>query len=275
MTTFDELARRPDDAIDVALGAALVAKDVYEALDPAAVIAQLDVLAAPLAPLDLPRIALLRQAETISERFCDLGFHGNADDYYDPKNSLLCDVLERRIGIPITLSIVWCELARRAGVRARGVGFPGHFLVRVDDPSSPEAPPVIVDAFAGGRILDDAGAEALLRRALGGGAEMHPTLFAPASARAILVRLLGNLKAIWASRGDHLRAFVAVDRMVTLAPDSPRILRERAGVALRLGIVEVARADLARVLELEPEAPDVPAIAKRLAELRGAPRVVN
>lgn len=276
MTSFEDLAKKPDDAIDVALGAAIVAKDVYESLEPEKVVEQLDVLAAPLARLDLDGITAIRQAETVTERFRDLGFRGNSEDYYDPKNSLLPDVLERRLGIPITLSIVWCELARRSGVRARGVGFPGHFLVRVDDPHGPpDARPVIVDPFAGGRLLDDADAEALLRRALGDGAAMHGALFAPATPRAILVRLLTNLKAIWASRGDHVRAFVTIDRIVTLVPDSARMLRERAGIALKLGIVDLARADLSRVLQLEPEAPDIPAIERRLAELSGSTRIIN
>jgi regulator of sirC expression with transglutaminase-like and TPR domain len=276
VTTFEELARSPDDAIDVGLGAALVAKDYCESLDPLAVMGQLDTLAAPLLPLELARVTPQRQAETITERFRDLGFTGNVDDYYDPKNSLLPDVLERRVGIPITLSIVWCELARRAGVHAHGIGFPGHFLVRVDDPNvAPAARPLIVDPFAGGRVLDDAGAEALLRRALGDGADLHPMLFSAASPRAVLVRLLTNLKTIWAGRGDHMRAFVAIDRIVTLVPDSARMLRERAGVALKLGIVELARSDLKRVLELEPEAPDIPAIVRRVAELADGPRIVN
>jgi regulator of sirC expression with transglutaminase-like and TPR domain len=275
-TTFEDLAKRPDDAIDVALGAAIVAKDVYESLVPESIVEQLDVLAAPLTRLNLDGITPLKQAETITERFRDLGFRGNTEDYYDPKNSLLPDVLDRRIGIPITLSIVWCELARRSGVRARGVGFPGHFLVRVDDPHGPrDARPVIVDPFAGGRVLDDAGAEALLRRALGDGAAMHAALFAPSSSRAILVRLLTNLKAIWANRGEHARAFVTIDRIVTLVPDSARMLRERAGIALKLGIVELARADLSRVLELEPEAPDIPTIERRLRELAGSARIIN
>jgi regulator of sirC expression with transglutaminase-like and TPR domain len=276
VTTFEELAKRPDEAIDIALGAAIVAKDVYESLVPESIVEQLDVLAAPLARLDLDGGTPLRQAETVTERFRDLDFRGNVEDYYDPKNSLLPDVLDRRLGIPITLSIVWCELARRCGVRASGVGFPGHFLVRVDHPATArDARPIIVDPFAGGRVLDDNDAEALLRRALGEGAAMHASLFAPANARAILVRLLTNLKAIWANRGDHARAFVTIDRIVTLVPDSPRMLRERAGIALKLGIVELARADLSRVVELEPEAPDIPAIERRLAELAGSARIIN
>lgn len=275
MTTFEELARSPDDAIDVALGAALVAKDVHESLDPKDVLAALDDLAAPLAYLGLERAPAPDQAEAVTARFRELGFHGNVEDYYDPKNSLLPDVLERRTGIPITLSIVWCELARRAGVHAAGVGFPGHFLARVDGADAHGAPPVIVDAFAGGRIVDEAGQGELLRRALGDGATMTPALLAPASPRAVLVRLLTNLKATWANRGEHMRAFVAIDRIVTLVPSSARMLRERAGVALKLGIVELARLDLARVIELEPHAPDVPQIRARLAELGKAVRIVN
>ena len=88
-------------------------------------------------------------------------------------------------------------------------------------------------------------------------------------------RSLTNLKAIWASRGEHARAFVTIDRIVTLVPDSARMLRERAGIALKLGIVELARADLSRVLELEPEAPDIPTIERRLAELAGSARIIN
>lgn len=268
VTTFETLAAKPDDAIDVALGAALVARDVDPSADPARVREMLDVLAAPLSSLDLGRLTPRKQAEEITARFRDLCFAGNADDYYDPRNSLLHDVLERRLGIPITLSIVWCELARRAGVTAHGVGFPGHFLVRVGGGDGSVAPPIVVDPFAGGDVVDDRALEGLLRRALGAGAELHPTLLAPATPRAILVRLLTNLKSIWAHRGEHARAFVAADRIVCLVPNSARALRERAGVALRLGIDELAKADLTRVMELEPSAPDIPSIAARLAELK-------
>jgi regulator of sirC expression with transglutaminase-like and TPR domain len=288
--SFDTLARAPDDAIDVALGAALIAKDVYQDLDVRALVQRLDELAGPLGRGALAGLPLTTQATAVSERFRELGFRGNVEDYYDAKNSLLPDVLDRRTGIPITLTLVWCEIARRAGVRARGVGFPGHFLARVDsvdvdvpapcDGASAGKPvvrqlgeaPVIIDAFHDGRIVSEDDARELLRRTLGTGAEVHPGLFAPATARATLVRMLTNLKAVWAGRGDHTKAFVAIDRMVTLVPDSARMLRERAGVALRLGIHELARADFSRVLELEPKAPDAPMIQKRLIELQAVRR---
>lgn len=268
LPTFEDLARKKDDEIDLALGAALIAKDVDDTLDVRALLAKIDALGAPLENAGLRDRPPWEQAEAVSERFRELGFRGNAEDYYDPKNSLLDQVLERKLGIPISLSVVWCEIARRAGVHARGVAFPGHFLVRVDDRRAVAAgSPAIIDAFAGGRLVDDARAQELLRAALGEGAEVHPSLFAAATSRGILVRMLSNLKAIWASRGDHARAFVAIDRIVTLVPDSARMLRERAGVALRLGANELARADLALVISLEPQAPDVAALKARLTQL--------
>ncbi|MDF2695951.1 MAG: hypothetical protein K0S65_4334, partial [Labilithrix sp.] len=129
---FDTFARAPDDAIDLALGAALIAKDVYQDLDVPALVQRLDDLAGPLASGALVGLPPTAQAAAVSDRFRELGFRGNVDDYYDAKNSLLPDVLDRRTGIPITLTLVWCAIAQRAGVRARGVGFPGHFLARVD-----------------------------------------------------------------------------------------------------------------------------------------------
>jgi regulator of sirC expression with transglutaminase-like and TPR domain len=263
LPSFDELARMPDDELDVALGAALVARDTYDDLDVHALLEEL----AGLGEESDPSAPLRDRVLAVSTRFESLGFQGNADDYYDPKNSLLPDVLSRKLGIPITLSIVWCAMARTAGLVARGIAFPGHFLVRVDATVAASDTPIVVDPFAAGRILDAAAATALLRRALGEGAELHASLFTPATARATLVRLLTNLEATWAKRGEHARAFVAVDRIVTLVPDSTRMLRERAALALRIGATEVARADLTRVIELEPQAPDIPHIEARLAKL--------
>jgi regulator of sirC expression with transglutaminase-like and TPR domain len=269
LATFDELARMPDDELDVELGAALVARDIYDGLDVRALLEELDALGAPLADQSAEAGTDLERVVAVSARFAALGFRGNTDDYYDPRNSLLPDVLARKTGIPITLSIVWCAIARRAGLVARGIAFPGHFLVRVDS-SDPRSAPIVVDPFEGGRVVDDEAATFLLRRALGDGAEIHPSLFTPASSRATLVRLLTNLLATWAKRGEHARAFLAVDRIITLVPDSGRMLRERAALALRIGASEIARADLARVIELEPQAPDVPHLEARIAKLAEA-----
>ena len=263
------LAATPDEQLDVVTGAALVARDAYPTLDVAALVAQVRDLGAPLVGRGLAEASLEEQVAAVSARFRELGFRGNAESYYDPRNSLLPDVLDRGLGIPITLSIVWCAIADRAGVRASGVAFPGHFVARVDAPSRADF--VLVDAFADGVLLDGPGREALARRTLGADARVHPDLLAPASSRAILVRLLGNLKAIHAQRGDHGRALLAIDRMLALVPRSTRLLRERAAVSVRLGAKEVARADLAQILALEPQAPDASALRAQLAELGASP----
>src|SRR5580700_5572939 len=163
--TFEELAALPDEQLDVATGAALIARDAFPHLDVVQLLARFDELAAPLVTGHVADDAPRDQARRVSEHLYDtVGFRGNEADYYDPKNSFLPDVLDRKLGIPITLAVVYCEVARRAGVRARGVAFPGHFLVRVDPPGREDSP-VAVDPFFGGRRLDEAGLQTLLKRA--------------------------------------------------------------------------------------------------------------
>jgi regulator of sirC expression with transglutaminase-like and TPR domain len=188
-------------------------------------------------------------------------------------------VLDRRLGIPITLALVYCEVARRAGVHARGVGFPGHFLVRIDGApdgeARGEAEPHLVDPFAGGRALAVPDLRALLHRATPG-ERLDPRVhLAPATPRTTLVRMLINLKWVYTTRGDLARALLALDRIILLTPDSAAALRERGTLAARLGSVEGARADLTRLLELSPEAPDAESIRRQLAELRAKGSVLN
>ena len=269
--TFEVLARQPDEAIDVAVGAALIAKDVYDELDVDALLEQLDELAGPLRGGALAGLPLDRQADALRERFRALGFQGNASDYYDVRNSLLPDVLERRTGIPITLSLVWCEIARRAGVFARGVAFPGHFLSRIDElPAlsgrAVSLAPVIVDPFNDARTVSDDDARRILQRARG--PSLTPALFEAATARGTLVRMLTNLKAIWTARGDKTRAFVAVNRILSLLPDSVEMLRERAELAVALGLTDLARRDFERVVELDPD----DGVRTQLAALSRSPK---
>jgi regulator of sirC expression with transglutaminase-like and TPR domain len=274
-TSFENLAALPDELVDVAAGAALIARDAYGTLDVVRLLARFDDLAAPLAGRDLASLPPERQADAISEHLYEqLGFRGNEQDYYDPKNSLLPDVLGRKLGIPITLALVYCEIARRVGVRARGVSFPGHFLVRVDAREREDAP-VAVDPFFGGRRLDEAGLKRLLERSAPSQKLVPGEHLAPAGARTMLVRMLINLKWIYATRGDFARALLALDRIISLQPDSVPALRERGMLAARLGSVEAARADLSRLLELVPQAPDAQSIRKRLDELRAKASVLN
>jgi regulator of sirC expression with transglutaminase-like and TPR domain len=274
--TFEELAALPDEQLDVATGAALIARDAFPHLDVVQLLARFDELAAPLVTGHVADDAPRDQARRVSEHLYDtVGFRGNEADYYDPKNSLLSDVLARRLGIPITLAVVYCEIARRVGVPARGVGFPGHFLVRLDQPRLPGEPPLVIDPFFHGRVLDDEAIERLLRRALGPGEAPGVDHLAPASARAILVRMLTNLKAIYLTRGDHARALLATDRILLFSPNAPSILRERGALAARLGAHESAKADLERALELDPDGADARSLRSQLAELARKGRSLN
>lgn len=274
-SSFEQLAALPDECIDVATGAALIARDAYGTLDVDRLAARLDDLAAPLVGRDFASLPVDAQADAISAHLYEtLGFRGNEQDYYDPRNSLLPDVLDRKLGIPITLAVVYCEVARRVGARARGVSFPGHFLVRVDARERDDAP-VAVDPFFGGRRLDEAGLKKLLERAAPSQKLSLQEHLAPASPRTILVRMLINLKWIHATRGDFARALLALDRIISLTPDSVPALRERGLLAARLGSVEGARADLSRLLELVPQAPDANSIRQRLDELRAKQSVLN
>jgi regulator of sirC expression with transglutaminase-like and TPR domain len=273
---FEDLAPLADDAIDVALGSALIARDVYPGLDPARILAELDALAAPLTGEGLARAPAEEQAARLAAHlYGTLGFRGNDKEYYDPRNSLISDVLERRLGIPISLAILYCEIAQRLGVPARGVGFPGHFLVRIERPFSVGQEPLFLDPFYGGRSLDETALHRMIARALGPEATLKPEHLAAATPRAILVRVLTNLKAIYLQRADHARAHLALDRIVTLAPNAANALKERGLVAAKLGANEAARADIARVLELDPEAADAGALRTQLAKLTSQRRSLN
>jgi regulator of sirC expression with transglutaminase-like and TPR domain len=284
-TSLQELAAQPDAQLDVALGAALIAKDAYPSVEPQELLSKLDEMAAPLFRERLEEKSPPEQVRLLGEHvYGTLGFRGNEADYYDPKNSLLSDVLDRRLGIPISLAIVYCEVARRVGVLAHGVGFPGHFLVRVDQPGLvgrteaggwPDTT-LIVDPFFEGRVLDQAAVDRLLRRALGPDRALRwEEDLAPSSARLMLVRVLTNLKAIYVTRGDHARAHLAADRILLFMPNSPAVLRERGALAARLGAHESAKADLARALELDPEGSEAPGIRKQLAHLERKARTLN
>ena len=218
LVLFAHVATRPEPELDLAEAVLLVAAAEQPELDVARYLAMLDdlgerareVLAAPppRAPGDTGLARVLRLL------YGDLGFHGNGDDYYDPRNSFLDHVLERRTGIPITLAIVLIEVCRRAGIDARGVSFPGHFLVRVEG-----APPALVDPFAG-RVLEAQELRALHQRAPGAARAPAPRLLEPAPKRAVLLRVLHNLRGIYASRDDRERLRAILERIEVLAPSA-------------------------------------------------------
>ena len=253
-----------------------IARIAYPDLDPGPSLRQLDGLAAVIRPHVGAAATPADAAAIVAARLRDpLGFHGNRDDYYDPRNSFLNDVLERRTGIPITLAVVLIEVGARVGVLIAGVGFPGHFLVRAEGAHGPR----FFDPFFDGRELDDA---ALLERlrALSGNAgaaltHVPPELLGPVTTTEILGRMLRNLLRLYLDRGEAPLALEAVDRLLLLTPDAADELRIRGQLYERLECFAAARADYERYLARAPEAPDARDVRSRLARLAQAGPTVH
>ncbi len=241
----------------------------YPSLDCQSVLAEIDRLAARLKSR-LPGDAAAMQRLRLLNRFFfqELGFAGNVNDYYDPKNSYLHNVLQTRRGIPITLALLYAEIAGQVGLPAHGISFPGHFLVKLRMPQGD----VVIDPFTGQSMSRDA-LDVLLvpyrrRQGLPGGSQLPLGLFLQEAApREIVARMLRNLKEIHRSNEDWPRLLAVLDRLVILLPSAWEERRDRGLAAAELGAVQPAVADLSAYLEHAPQAPDRMAIAERLVEL--------
>jgi len=218
---FTEVVARDDFALDHA--ALLIGAWDYPERDVENYREQLDTIAGHAAPAVARASGGIGRARAISDTlFEHLGFSGNTDDYYDPRNSFLTDVLDRRMGIPISLSVLYLEVSRRVGVLAQGVNFPGHFLVRV----AIEDAWLFLDPFAAGRTLTPADLEALLRKTTSPDAVLEPSVIAAATKRQIVSRMLVNLAGIYGRNGDLVRSLDVLERLAVLEPSNPRIARD-------------------------------------------------
>ncbi len=205
-----------------------------------------------------------REVEALnSYLFGELGFAGNVADYYDPRNSLLHHVLERRTGIPITLSVVYMEVGRRAGLRVEGVGLPGHYVVRA---APPGGEPVLVDPF-NGRATDLDECQERLDMIYGGQVPLGEEHLRATGARATLARMLGNLKGVYVKAGLHRRALAAVERLLIIAPHDLEERRDRGLLLAQLGRLTEAVADTRRYLNLRPDAPDSASVREQLKKM--------
>ena len=245
---FADIAAGPDQCINLAEAALVIAQEEYPGLDLAAYLQRLDELAASVRADVRPGLAPAEQIARLNHfLFVESGFSGNNDDYYDPRNSFLNDVLDRRTGIPITLSVVYSEVAQRLDLPVYGVSFPGHFLVKYVGEQE-----IIIDAFFGTVIGTDECAQRL-RGIYGDGARLDRGLLRPATAREILARMLSNLKQVYVQQNDFVRALACVDRILLVAPDTPRELRDRGILYQRLECYTAALQDFERYLRLAPD----------------------
>ncbi len=266
---FRQAVDRPEEQIDLSRAALTIALPDYPGLDIAAYLGRIDELAQEVIERAGRPADLLRSIAALNlVLFTRHGFRGNRDDYYDPKNSFLNQVLERKAGIPITLSVLYLEVARRAGVRLEGVGFPGHFMVKAQGAGNE----IVIDPFNRGDIKTAEDLHAMLQQMSGGQLGFRKEFLAALSKPQILKRMLANLKAIYAKANDVVKTLATLDRLLILDPTSAQDSRDRGEIYARLECYGQAKDDFERYLELAPEAADAPAVRQQLVDL--AKRVV-
>jgi regulator of sirC expression with transglutaminase-like and TPR domain len=244
---FAALVSQPD--IDLAEAALLIAAEEYPGLDIRACLGKLDRLASEVRPrLRDIQSELGRVDALVDFLHHEQGFRGNVEAYYDPRNSFLNDVLERRVGIPISLAVIYIEVGRRVDVPLSGVSFPGHFLLRVG-----EDDPHFLDPFNPQDVMTEADCKELLAQMAQGRISYDPRLLDAAVPRQILVRMLRNLKLLYLRAESFDKAVAAIDRILLLEPDETQEYRDRGIAHLRLETYRQALADLDHYVGLTPD----------------------
>jgi regulator of sirC expression with transglutaminase-like and TPR domain len=260
---FTALVQRGEADIDLAEAALLIAAEAYPRLDVTRHLAALDRLADAAEPRlsgatsDLARARVLIHFLAAEQRFS-----GNQGDYHDVRNSFLNEVLERRTGIPITLALVYIEVGRRLGLPMVGIGFPGHFLVKLAGVED-----IVIDPFFG-CILDEQACAERLRSVVGQEATFDRRLLRAATAKEILVRMLRNLKQIYLQARELKPALACSERILLVEPELAHELRDRGLLYHQLECYAAAQLDLQRFLSLAPGDDSADAIRDKLIEIR-------
>ncbi|WP_394002145.1 SirB1 family protein [Luteimonas sp. WGS1318] len=272
---WNALAGLDDEALPLFEVALLIARDEYPALDADHYHALVRTHVAHLrVEIDTIAYGPLKMQAINRHLFEELGYTGDHERYYDPRNSYLNEVFDRRLGNPISLAMVQMEVARRLDLALDGISFPGHFLVRlpVDDGM------LVMDPFNSGRPLDLEELRTRARPHLGGDAPDDATLsriLRPASPRTMLMRMLRNLMGVYQTAEDWPRVVRCADRLLKLAPDTPDALRERALGYVALGHLDGARQDLSRYLVRHADADDAGELRAQLLRIGGAGRATH
>ncbi len=269
---FAQLISREDARIDLSRACLLIAQDAYPDLDVERYIGEIERMAtrlrARLAPTAAGEDRIVALNQLLYE---ELGYWGNTEDYYDPRNSYLNEVIDRRTGMPITMSILYMELGRRIDLPVEGVSFPGHFLVRV----RLRAGMLVLDPFSGGAPQSEDELRSRVKRVIPDGvADDLPAselpldqFLEPATNRQILARVLRNLKGIYRKANKPERMLDVLNRMLLVTPDASAELRDRGYVYQRLECYRAAFKDLTDYAEREPDAPDLDEVRSKLMEL--------
>ena len=258
----EQVARGP--GMDLLEAALWVAAEEYPGLDVEREMRRVDVIGGEAARRVAGRSNPLARIDAVREfLFEELRFRGNVESYDDPRNSYLNEVLDRRLGIPLTLSLLYLEVAARAGLVVRGVALPGHFVARVDE----QGRTMFVDPFHGGGIVTEEDCRDLVFRTTGRAALFRREILEGASGGQMLSRLLLNLKRIHLAQGSYDKALGCVERLLVVQPGDPREIRDRGLLLAHMGRPGAAIADLEHYLDRVPEAPDADSVRGRLAWL--------
>lgn len=258
-----ELLRQPDEQLSLAEAALVIAASAYPNLDAQRYIRRLDAMAETIAGRVGGETDPFRIIAGINQfLFHEEGFFGNTQEYYDPRNSFLNEVLDRKVGIPITLSTIYLEIAERLRFPLVGVGMPGHFLVK-----HPYFQ-ILIDPFSQGRILTESDCRTRMEQVLGDSVEFHESFLAGVGKRHIVTRMLNNLRAIYLNARQYQKALDITDLALAVQPDSPDEHKQRAALLLHLRRYSEAAAELNSYLEHSPDADDVKEVRETLANLR-------
>ena len=265
-TRLGEVVTRSEREFELGRAAFYIAQEEYPQLPVERYLLRLDALAEAvkdrLNDETAPPIVLGEVIDTLFQRE---GLRGNKDAYHDPRNSFLNDVLDRRLGVPITLGIVLLEVGWRLDLPLEGVSFPGHFLVRYRGATEN----LLIDPFDEGRIRFESEAQEVLDQEYGGMVRMQPAFLRAATKLDTIRCLLVNLKGLYVNVKDHARALSVVERLLLLQPASPGERRDRGMLLLKLGREAEAKEQLRRYLEFVPGAADAKRIRSLVRRLEG------
>ncbi len=265
ISLFTQMMSRKEEDIELARAAILLAKEEYPDLDIDEYMRRIELMAQEIkrrAGHNTNPHFLIGEINRFL--FTEMGFSGNEDDYYDPKNSFLNDVLDRKTGIPITLSVLYMEIAERAGLHVSGVGFPGHFIVMYSGAEKQ----ILIDPFNKGRILSERDCQEILNRIYGGKITLQSEFLQTVTKKQILTRMLHNLKGIYLNSKSFIKALSVVDMILIIDPYEIHELRDRGLLYYHLECFAQALSDLEAYLRYAPEAEDTELIRNYIPVLK-------
>ena len=260
---FREMVSRPPEQIDLGAATLLIALDEYPGLNMSGYLKRIDALAERTSAQLLSNAAErpMEAIESINYQLFEIeGFRGNQEDYYDPRNSFLNDVIDRKTGIPITLSVLYMEVGRRIGLKMEGVGMPGHFIVKCRQ----DGAEIFVDPFGRGEILLEEGCRRKLTQLHGKDFQFNSSCLDAVNHRQILTRMLHNLKGIYWNQQNYTKALGIIEKVLLINPTAAVELRDRGFAHYQLNHLSSAIKDWSRYLELRPEPSDAAEVSKRL-----------